>query len=152
LKLLKNAEISCSAVNLQTELSEFMFVLFLLLSLMRNAGGIGYVANHSFVFIGGWPQSGTSLIHQLLSQNQRLVSSMIPLCEELLGAKRCQSWNHEGQWILDGKTRDHIQSGNVCPVGSVDETVKASIISQVRTILFCCFVFFMMLVGKVLGS
>jgi hypothetical protein len=110
----------------------FMFLLLILqLCLTRCTGVPGYVANHSFVFIGGWPQSGTSLIHQLLSQNQRLVSSMIPLCEEILGANRCQSWNHEGQWILDGKTRDQIQSGNICPVDSVDGTVKSSIISQV---------------------
>lgn len=94
-----------------------------------------YVKNHSFVFISGWPQSGTSFIYQLLHQYQFNMSTMILNCEKYLTVKRCVNWNHEGQWILDGKTRPSLLSGNICPLESVSDESRNSIIAQV-SILF----------------
>lgn len=104
--------------------------LFILLALIHH-NTFAYVANHTFVFITGWPQSGTSFVHQLLAQHQSLVSSMISLCEKQLGAKRCQSWNHEGQWMIDGKLRELIDAGNVCPVIQIaDESKRRAILES----------------------
>ena len=108
------------------------FQYFLFLVIILRIGSSNYVSNHSFVFIGGWPQSGTSFIHQLLSQNEKLTSSMIPQCEKILGAKRCQSWNHEGQWVLEGKLRALISSGNVCPVEDIEAQSAKKIVDQVN--------------------
>jgi hypothetical protein len=114
------------------KMKNLVVVILLLFSLLRVYRS-SFVSNHTFVFIGGWPQSGTSFIHQLLSQNTKLTSSMIQLCERILGAKRCQSWNHEGQWILEGKLRSVISSGNVCPVESIDAITKKKILDQVES-------------------
>lgn len=81
--------------------------------------------NHTMVFISGWPQSGTSFAHQILDSSS-LVSSMIKKCEERLG-KRCISWNHEGQWILKGSTREAIKSGFVVEMHQLDHLIAESI-------------------------
>jgi hypothetical protein len=104
---------------------------FLIFALIIPTISHALVSNHSFIFVTGWPQSGTSFIHQLLSQNQQSISSMIKLCEKILGSRRCQSWNHEGQWMIDGKLRDVIDAGNICPVESIsDESKKQAILTQ----------------------
>eukprot|EP01031_Cornospumella_fuschlensis_P024957 gene24957-30152_t len=51
---------------------------------------------------------------------------MIHKCEAKLG-KRCVNWNHEGQWILKGSTRQKFKSGFVCPIDSWDELTCQSI-------------------------
>lgn len=95
--------------------------------------GLGYIHNHSFVFISGWPQSGTSLVHQVLSFNPDM-SSVIELCEKILG-KRCVSWNHESQWIFPGNIRDHIHSGAMCPIQNVREDIGLAMQQQVIILL-----------------
>ena len=90
----------------------------------------GFVSNHSFVFISGWPQSGTSLVHQVLNAHEA-VGSMIEMCEKILGEKRCVSFNHEGQWMLPGHMRARIMSGQVCRVDRVDGSTKAGMLSEV---------------------
>lgn len=94
----------------------------------------GYIQNHSFVFISGWPQSGTSLVHQVLSFNPDM-STVIELCEKLLG-KRCISWNHESQWIFPGNIREHIRSGAMCPIESVKEDISLAIQQQVMCLIY----------------
>jgi hypothetical protein len=42
---------------------------------------------------------------------------MVEKCELLLG-KRCVNWNHEGQWLLRGTTRQFFNSGAMCPNNS----------------------------------
>ena len=94
-----------------------------------NSNNTFYVNNHTFVFGSGWPQSGTSLMNHMLVHS-RHISNMINGCEALLGTKRCTAWNHEGQWLLDGHTRLKISSGSTCPVDSVPEDVRSSILRQ----------------------
>jgi hypothetical protein len=55
----------------------------------------------NFIFISGFPQSGTSLLQQMITASPP-VSTMVGNCERVLGMKgnRCQRWNHEGQWLL----------------------------------------------------
>lgn len=90
--------------------------------------------NHSYAFISGWAQSGTSFVHQILDQHA-LVSSMIQQCEVKLG-KRCVNWNHEGQWILKGSTRLKFKSGFVCLIDSWDESTSHSIRTEVVHSIF----------------
>lgn len=85
--------------------------------------------NHSYVFISGWAQSGTSFVHQILDQHS-MVSSMIQKCEAKLG-KRCVNWNHEGQWILKGSTRLQFKSGFVCPIESFDDATNQAVRAEV---------------------
>lgn len=62
------------------------------------------------------------------------ISNMIAGCEAVLGSARCASWNHEGQWLLDGDVRKAVSSGSMCPVTNVEESVKNSVISQWSTL------------------
>lgn len=59
----------------------------------------GQHGNHSFLFISGMPQSGTSLLLDLAGGATTLISTMVKKCDELHG-KSCTNWNHEGQWLL----------------------------------------------------
>jgi hypothetical protein len=70
--------------------------------------------NNTFVFVSGWPQSGTSLINQILTLTP-FVSTMVHRCNELIGDK-CLNWNHEGQWLLPASAdRDaFLNSGSMC--------------------------------------
>jgi hypothetical protein len=108
--------------------------LCLLLSSCLLLPAFGYIHNHSFVFISGWPQSGTSLVHQVLSFNPDM-SSVIELCEKILG-KRCISWNHESQWIFPGNIREHIHSGDMCPIQNVKEDIGLAMQQQVICTLY----------------
>jgi hypothetical protein len=51
-----------------------------------------------FISISGWPQSGTSLIQQILTVTPN-VSTMVQGCMAVLGEK-CRNINNEGQWLL----------------------------------------------------
>jgi hypothetical protein len=57
-----------------------------------------YISDHSFLFISGWPQSGTSLMQQIFTITPG-VSTMVEKCGKII-PKGCISWNFEGQWIL----------------------------------------------------
>jgi len=92
-----------------------------------------FVQNHSFVFISGWPQSGTSFLHQVFTLNP-LISSMVENCEKLLG-KRCINWNHEGQWLIPGQARNILNSGVMCPHnGTISQPEAYSLLSEVRAV------------------
>lgn len=91
-----------------------------------------FVRNHSFIFISGWPQSGTSFVHQVFTLNKEM-STMVENCETKLG-KRCINWNHEGQWLIPGNARSILNSGVMCPhEGNVTEVERISILSEVYT-------------------
>lgn len=90
-----------------------------------------FVRNHSFVFISGWPQSGTSFVHQVFTLNKDM-STMVEKCEAKLG-KRCINWNHEGQWLIPGNARSVLNSGVMCPhEGNLTEVERSSILSEVH--------------------
>jgi hypothetical protein len=89
-----------------------------------------FAKNRSFVFISGWPQSGTSFLHQVFTLH-RNVSTMVENCEKLLG-KRCVNWNHEGQWLIPGSARAILNSGVMCPHGgNVTDQEAGYIVSEV---------------------
>ena len=111
----------------------YYLLVLILLSLLTCKYSEGFVANHSFVFVSGWPQSGTSLVHQVLNAHDG-VGSMIRMCEQILGEKRCVSFNHEGQWILPGHIRTRILAGQVCRVDRVDGKTKFGILSEVSIV------------------
>lgn len=87
--------------------------------------------NRSFVFISGWPQSGTSLLHQMVDQHPHF-SSMIAQCEKIIGAKHCNAFNHEGQWVLSNPLKQQLLSGKVCPVQSFDNDTATAIRQEVN--------------------
>ena len=62
----------------------------------RNAS---YISAHDFLFISGWPQSGTSLLQQILSVSPAS-STLIEKCSQYITKGSCVNWNYEGQWAL----------------------------------------------------
>ena len=82
---------------------------------------MSYVESHDFLFISGWPQSGTSFMNHIVSAATRDVSTMKERCL-LLFQKGCREWNFEGQWILKFHTKDRdvaalLNAGSMCPAG-----------------------------------
>jgi hypothetical protein len=112
-------------------------ILLLLIVLIVLKASNSFVSNHSFVFVTGWPQSGTSLVQQFLTSCPNL-STMVEKCELLLG-KRCINWNHEGQWLLRGTTRQFFNSGAMCPsnASGLTEIQKATIMDEVYSSAYC---------------
>ena len=53
----------------------------------------------TFVFVSGWPQSGTSLVQQIFTVAPEF-STMVNRCHERVGKVKCERWNNEGQWLL----------------------------------------------------
>lgn len=89
-----------------------------------------FFQNHSFLFISGWPQSGTSLVHQMIDFSP-FVSTMVRKCEEIIG-KSCENFNHEGQWLLGGSYRYILNSGATCPMdASLSSAQREVIVSEV---------------------
>ena len=90
--------------------------VFLILMLIKSVQMISdesisnppsYVPDHRFLFISGWPQSGTSLMLQILAVAPQ-TSTMVEKCSKLIAGSKCTDWNFEGQWLLKfyaGKTR-----------------------------------------------
>lgn len=111
----------------------FIVFVFIAAEPVDNTRGIEldkFVQSHSFVFISGWPQSGTSFLHQVFTLNP-LISSMVENCEKILG-KRCINWNHEGQWLIPGQTRSILNSGVMCPHdGNISQSEAYSLLSEV---------------------
>jgi hypothetical protein len=65
------------------------------------------------VSIAGWPQSGTSLLQQLLTVAPA-TDTMVELCFKAHG-KRCTSFNNEGQWLLDNGAKRRMLDGTYAP-------------------------------------
>jgi len=55
--------------------------------------------SQTFVFVSGWPQSGTSLVQQIFTEAPKF-STMVNRCHSQLGKYKCERWNNEGQWLL----------------------------------------------------
>lgn len=90
-----------------------------------------FTRNKTFIFISGWPQSGTSFVHQIFTLYPK-ISTMVENCELKLG-KRCKNWNHEGQWLIPGKARAILNSGVMCPLnGTVLSEEAFFLLSEVR--------------------
>lgn len=103
---------------------------------MSNRCQGSYAGNHSFVFISGWPQSGTSLVYNMLTYSP-WTSTMILKCNQLVG-KKCLNWNHEGQWLLrSSETRNAIKSGQICPVDHIPSTLQGNLRSEVSLTSLC---------------
>ena len=93
-----------------------LFVVFVILvticpfSVISNESSntsLPYIHNHQFLFISGWPQSGTSLMQQIFTVAPE-TSTMVQRCFEMIPGSKCLDWNFEGQWILkffSGATR-----------------------------------------------
>lgn len=92
-----------------------MWFLVLVLSAGYALAFDGY-RNQSFLFISGMPQSGTSLLNNLVGAAPRL-GTMEKKCEEVHG-KACVNWNHEGQWMLPRipVISDNFRPGKMCPL------------------------------------
>lgn len=110
-------------------------VLFLLhLILFSSANGDSTSksvqnVNKTIVFVAGWPQSGTSMIHKLLSVHP-LMATMMEKCQEKHG-NRCENWNYEGQWLLGNATlRQTLHSGATCPVRSLSKDIQENIFNE----------------------
>ena len=78
--------------------SHWLFVIAAVLSVAVSEDVLAG-QNRTLVFVSGWPQSGTSLIQQLLTVTPH-VSTMVQRCAEVLDRKKCINWNNEGQWLL----------------------------------------------------
>ena len=62
-----------------------------------GAAPFSKLAGHSFVFVGGMPQSGTSFLRQLVLANSKIASGQ----DKCRRTTRCEFSNIEGQWLLD---------------------------------------------------
>ena len=69
-------------------------------------------SSKSFIFLSGWPQSGTSLLQQILSES-KFMATMVEKCTQIFG-KKCTNWNNEGQWMLLAPSP--LQPGVMCPL------------------------------------
>jgi len=99
------------------EFSSFAFYIFCLL-----AGGESLSLNNKyFIMVSGWPQSGTSLIHEMISVFPN-TSTVHRQCDISLGAKVCERFNYEGQWVLKGNEMKDVWSnyypGKMCPINT----------------------------------
>lgn len=88
------------------------------------------LTNKTIVFISGWPQSGTSMIHKILSLHTH-VSTMMEKCLERHG-RRCENWNYEGQWLLSNSgLKNAFRSGASCPIAFLHNNTKLDIRNEV---------------------
>jgi len=71
--------------------------------------------NKTMLFVSGWPQSGTSLVQQILTVTPGM-STMVAKCRKVHGAK-CNNWNNEGQWLAErsNEVSPYLQPGKMCP-------------------------------------
>jgi Sulfotransferase family len=70
-----------------------------------------YISAHDFLFISGWPQSGTSLLQQILSVSPAS-STLIEKCSQYVKKSSCVNWNYEGQWALKFFPGDRARSAS----------------------------------------
>lgn len=77
-----------------------------------NSASASFIRNHSFLFISGWPQSGTSLMQQMFTVAPE-TSTMVEKCKILIPGNKCLDWNYEGQWALKFLTLN--EEGEISP-------------------------------------
>ena len=103
--------------------SAYTLILFAGLLLLKvvslqgsSATQFASLKNKTLLFVSGWPQSGTSLLQQILTITPG-VRTMVEKCNQVHGSK-CQNWNHEGQWLLprSHEISPYLQPGKMCPV------------------------------------
>lgn len=90
---------------------------------------LSYVHDHNFLFISGWPQSGTSLMQMMFTVAPQ-TSTMVRKCNEMIPGNKCIDWNFEGQWIVKfgmAKTEGYyasalLNSGAMCKLHVLDNT------------------------------
>jgi hypothetical protein len=68
---------------------------------MDDARALAGIRSHAFVFVGGVPQSGTSLARSIVA-----ASSLVSGQDSCLATTRCFENNVEGQWLLDRRRPD----------------------------------------------
>ena len=71
--------------------------------------------NKTMLFVSGWPQSGTSLVQQILTVTPGM-STMVSKCR-LVHGNKCDNWNNEGQWLAErsNEVSPYLQPGKMCP-------------------------------------
>ena len=103
--------------------SALLFVLICLPIKAYNRTA-SYISAHDFLFISGWPQSGTSLLQQILSISPTS-STLIEKCSQHITRSSCVNWNYEGQWALKFFAGDRSSSSthaiNLLNAGSMCE-------------------------------
>lgn len=107
----------------------FLVFIFVTQSVFQVA--YGYLQNHTFVFISGWPQSGTSFLNQIFSVTPN-ASTMVEKCDKIIGAK-CLNWNHEGQWLLKASSEltKLYNPGAMCPCShDISKNIKSLVQTQ----------------------
>jgi hypothetical protein len=110
--------------------SILLLVFAIIVSLQGALAEQKFAENKTLIFLSGWPQSGTSLLQQILAE-AKFMSTMIEKCAKIYG-KRCTNWNNEGQWML--KVPSPLQAGIMCPLEHpLTSADIASIQTQVRT-------------------
>ena len=80
----------------------FLYLLIISINTVTNASSnssLAYLTAHRFLFISGWPQSGTSLMQQIFTVAPQ-TSTMVQKCSDIISSGKCLDWNFEGQWIL----------------------------------------------------
>lgn len=93
--------------------------------------------NHTFLFVSGWPQSGTSMVHKMVSLHPH-ISTVMEKCLKIHG-KRCENWNYEGQWLLNSTSRNVMGSGKMCNKLGATTSEMEQVREQVRVnILLNC--------------
>ena len=83
-------------------------ILITILLFMLDVASANVITNHTYFFISGFPQSGTSLIHQMMKFTPN-VKTMFNKCDIMHGSKNCMKWNYEGQWIFVNKSKSFSQ-------------------------------------------
>ncbi len=75
-----------------------------------------YYSDKTMLFVSGWPQSGTSLLQQMLTVTPGM-STMVEKCKSMHGS-RCLNWNNEGQWLIERSPEitPYLQPGKMCPI------------------------------------
>ena len=87
-----------------------MILIILITILLYNLSiaSASVLSNRTYFFISGFPQSGTSLIHQMMKFTPN-VKTMFNKCDLIHGSKNCMRWNYEGQWIFVNKSKSFSQ-------------------------------------------
>ena len=75
-----------------TAYCRILFVLFCFLSVLGQSND-NYTTQHDFLFVSGWPQSGTSFTHHILSAATKDISTMKEKCLALF-KKGCRYVSH----------------------------------------------------------
>ena len=77
----------------------YLWAIILTISSGVGRHNSSFAPRRTFVFVSGWPQSGTSLVQQLFTVSPSF-STMVSKCPDIVGKAKCERWNNEGQWLL----------------------------------------------------